>query len=51
MFLLSFLMVSHVKYRSFKDINLKQPHPGGLSLWIALIIFGIALNPAVSLLQ
>lgn len=50
MFLLSFLMVSQIKYRSFKDINLKQPHSWRIVVVIALIIFGIALNPAVSLI-
>lgn len=50
MFLLSFLMVSQIKYRSFKDINFKQPHSWRVVVVIALVIFGIALNPQVTLI-
>lgn len=50
MFLLSFLMVSQVKYRTFKDMNLKQPHSWRVVVIIALIIFGIALIPQMTLI-
>jgi len=45
MALLSFLMVSRIKYRSFKDLNLKQPRSYRTVVLIALIIVGIALDP------
>jgi CDP-diacylglycerol---serine O-phosphatidyltransferase len=50
MFLLSYLMVSRVKYRTFKDINMRQPHSWRVVSVIALIIFGIALDPHYALL-
>ncbi len=45
MALLAFLMVSRIKYRSFKDLNLKQPRSYRAVVLIALIIVGIALDP------
>lgn len=43
--ILAFLMISRIKYRSFKDLNLKQPRSYRLVAVIALIIVGIALDP------
>lgn len=45
MALLAFLMVSRIKYRSFKDLNLRQPRSYRAVVLIALIIVGIALDP------
>jgi CDP-diacylglycerol---serine O-phosphatidyltransferase len=42
---LAFLMISRIKYRSFKDLNLKQPRSYRIVAIIALIIVGIALDP------
>lgn len=41
----AFLMISRIKYRSFKDLNLKQPRSYRVVVLIALIIVGIALDP------
>src|SRR5207253_10300849 len=43
--ILAFLMISRIKYRSFKDLNLKQPRSYRFVVLIALIIVGIALDP------
>lgn len=50
MLLLGFLMVSQVKYRTFKDINLKEPHSWRVVVLIALIITGIAFVPQITLI-
>jgi CDP-diacylglycerol--serine O-phosphatidyltransferase len=42
---LAFLMISRIKYRSFKDLNLRQPRSFRAVVIIALIIVGIALDP------
>src|SRR5262249_3357686 len=50
MFLLSFLMVSRIKYRSFKDINLKQPHSWRVVVLMAAAIIGVLIHPQIGLL-
>jgi len=44
MSLLAFLMVSSIKYRSFKDLNLRQPRSYRTTVIIALIFVGLALD-------
>ena len=44
MLVLSFLMVSKVRYRTFKDINLREPRSYRITVVIALIIFFMALD-------
>jgi CDP-diacylglycerol---serine O-phosphatidyltransferase len=44
MLLLSFLMVSRIRYRTFKDVNLRQPHPYRAIVLIALIIGFMAFD-------
>lgn len=50
MALLSFLMVSRIKYRSFKDLNLREPRSYRLTVVIALILVGMAMNLKIVLL-
>jgi len=50
MLLLAFLMVSQIKYRSFKDLNLRQPRSYRTTVVIALIIFALALDLKRSLI-
>jgi CDP-diacylglycerol--serine O-phosphatidyltransferase len=50
MLLLAFLMVSRIKYRSFKDLNLKQPHSYRITVIIALIFVAMALDLAKALI-
>jgi len=42
--LLAFLMVSRIKYRTFKDLNLKQPHSFRIIALIGLIFVGLAFD-------
>lgn len=44
MLVLSFLMVSKIRYRTFKDINLREPRSYRITVVIALIIFFMALD-------
>ena len=44
MLLLAFLMVSRIRYRTFKDINLRQPHSYRVIVLIALIIGFMAFD-------
>lgn len=44
MALLSFLMVSTIRYRSFKDLNLRQPRSYRTTVLIALVIVALALD-------
>ena len=48
--LLAFLMVSRIKYRSFKDLNLKQPHSYRITVIIGLIFVAMALDLAKALI-
>ncbi len=49
-YLLSLLMVSKFKYRSFKDINLREKKPFRIFVLFIFIFFLIALNPALFLI-
>jgi CDP-diacylglycerol--serine O-phosphatidyltransferase len=44
MLLLAFLMVSQVKYRTFKDLNLKEPRSYRLTVVLALVIIAMAMD-------
>jgi CDP-diacylglycerol---serine O-phosphatidyltransferase len=44
MLVLSFLMVSKIRYRTFKDINLREPRSYRITVVIALIIIFMALD-------
>lgn len=44
MLVLSFLMVSQIRYRTFKDINLREPRSYRITVVIALVIFFMALD-------
>lgn len=46
---ISLLMVSRVRYRSFKDIDLRSRRPFRTIVLIALAFAAIALNPAVAI--
>ena len=47
---LSFLMISKLRYRSFKDIDLRRPQRYSLVALLAIIIWLIALDPHTVLL-
>jgi CDP-diacylglycerol---serine O-phosphatidyltransferase len=47
---LSYLMVSTIRYRSFKDLDLKRRRPVGVLLVIALVMALIGFRPSLSLL-
>ena len=47
---LSYLMVSTIRYRSFKDLDLKRRRPVGVLLVIALVMAFVGFRPALSLL-
>jgi CDP-diacylglycerol---serine O-phosphatidyltransferase len=47
---LSYLMISTIRYRSFKDIDLRRRRPAWILPVIALIFAVIAFRPAVALL-
>lgn len=47
---LAWLMVSTVRFRSFKDVNLKARQPSLAFFFIAIVVVLIALNPPVVLL-
>ncbi len=44
---LSFLMVSRIKFRSFKDLDLKNPKPYSSVLPLALILVAVVYNPSI----
>lgn len=44
MLLLAFLMVSRVKYRTFKDLNLREPRSYRVTVVLALIIIAMAMD-------
>ena len=44
MLLLAFLMVSRVKYRTFKDLNLREPRSYRVTVLMALIIIAMAMD-------
>ncbi|MGH9441861.1 MAG: CDP-diacylglycerol--serine O-phosphatidyltransferase [Thermoanaerobaculia bacterium] len=46
---LSYLMVSTIRYRSFKDLDLKRRRPVGILLVIALVMALVGFRPAISL--
>jgi len=46
---LSYLMVSTIRYRSFKDLDLKRKRPVGVLLVIALVMALVGFRPAFSL--
>jgi len=48
--LLSYLMVSTIKYRSFKDLDMKRRWPAWILLVIAVVFAVIAIHPEVALL-
>ena len=50
MALLAFLMVSRIKYRSFKDVNLREPRSYRVTVILALILVGMAMNLKIVLL-
>jgi CDP-diacylglycerol--serine O-phosphatidyltransferase len=49
-FVLSYLMISTIRYRSFKDLDLKRRRPAWILPAIALVFAIIAYRPALSLL-
>lgn len=46
---LAVLMVSNIKYRSFKDMDLKDRRSVGLLVFIVFLIMIIAINPAITM--
>jgi len=48
--ILSFLMISKLRYRSFKDVDLRRPRRYSVVALVALIIWLIALEPQTVLL-
>lgn len=50
MAVLSFLMVSRIRYRSFKDINLREPHPYRMVVLLALALVMLWFYLAKSLI-
>jgi CDP-diacylglycerol--serine O-phosphatidyltransferase len=48
-YLLAFLMVSNIKYRSFKDVNFKSKRSFQYLVWAVLIFGVIALEPQIML--
>ncbi len=50
MALLAFLMISQIRYRTFKDLNLRQPRSYRITVLIAFIIGAVAWNPKVTLI-
>ena len=44
MLFLGFLMISKIRYRSFKDLNLRQPRSYRTTVVLALILVGLALD-------
>jgi CDP-diacylglycerol--serine O-phosphatidyltransferase len=44
MLVIAFLMVSRIRYRTFKDLNLREPRSYRITVVIALIIFFMALD-------
>lgn len=51
MALLAFLMISQIRYRAFKDLNLRQPRSFRLTVLIAFLIGAIAWNPKITLIS
>jgi CDP-diacylglycerol--serine O-phosphatidyltransferase len=49
--LLSFLMVSRVRYRSFKDLNLREPRSYRITVVPALVLVALVLNLRLSLIS
>ncbi len=49
-FVLSYLMISTIRYRSFKDLDLKRRRPAWILPAIALVFAVIAYRPVLSLL-
>jgi CDP-diacylglycerol--serine O-phosphatidyltransferase len=49
-FVLSYFMISTIRYRSFKDLDLKRRRPAWILPAIALVFLVIAYRPALSLL-
>jgi CDP-diacylglycerol--serine O-phosphatidyltransferase len=47
---LSFLMVSKLRYYSFKDFDIKKRHPSLMILFLALVIVAIFTHPQAMLL-
>ncbi|OYV97078.1 MAG: hypothetical protein B7X11_06680 [Acidobacteria bacterium 37-65-4] len=47
---LAWLMVSTVRFRSFKDVNMKARQPSVAFFFIAVVVVLIALNPPVVML-
>jgi CDP-diacylglycerol--serine O-phosphatidyltransferase len=50
MALLAFLMISQIRYRTFKDLNLRQPRSFRTTVLIAFIIGAVAWNPKITLI-
>ena len=49
-FILSYLMISTIRYRSFKDLDLKRRRPAWILPLIAVVFAVIAFRPTLSLL-
>ncbi len=47
---LSFLMVSKLRYYSFKDFDIKKRHPSLMILFLALVIVAVFMHPQAMLL-
>lgn len=50
MSLLAFLMISQIRYRTFKDLDLRQPRSFRITVLIAFIIGAVAWNPKITLI-
>ena len=48
--LLSYLMISTIRYRSFKDLDLKRRRPAWILLAIAVFFAIVAIHPEMVLL-
>ena len=48
--ILSYFMISTIRYRSFKDLDLRKRRPVGVLLVIALIMAFIGFRPAIALM-
>jgi len=48
--ILSYLMISTIRYRSFKDLDLKRRRPAWILPLIAVVFAVIAFRPTLSLL-
>jgi len=48
-YLLAFLMISNIKYRNFKDVDLREKRPFGILVFVVLTIYVIETVPQIML--